>query len=74
MINVKLCRMVVLIKLDPFIPVSVTMIEFKGHSSVKQFELKILRSYPTELKFCLIVDYIKCIMNIPLVFFIFAHV
>ena len=37
MINVKLCMMVVLIELYPFIPLSVTLIVFQGHSNVKQF-------------------------------------
>ena len=33
----QLCMMVVLIELYPFIPLSVTLIVFGGHSSVKQF-------------------------------------
>ena len=37
MINVKLCVMVVFTELYPFIPFSVTMIVFQGHSSVEQF-------------------------------------
>ena len=36
-INVKLCMMVVLIELYPFIPLTVTLIAFQGHSSIKQF-------------------------------------
>ena len=36
-INVKLYNMVVVIGLYPFIPLSVTLIVFQGHSSVKQF-------------------------------------
>ena len=36
-INVKLCMVVVLTELYPFIPLSVTLIVFQGHSSVKQF-------------------------------------
>ena len=37
-INVKLCLVVVLIELYPFIiPLSVTLFVFQGHSSVKQF-------------------------------------
>ena len=36
-INVKLRMMVVLIELYPFIPLSVTLVVFQGHSSVKQF-------------------------------------
>ena len=35
-INVKLCMVVVLIEHYPFIPLSVTLIVFQGHSSVKQ--------------------------------------
>ena len=37
MINVKLCMMVVLSELYPFIPLSVTLIVFEGHSNVKLF-------------------------------------
>ena len=37
MINVKLCMMVVLIEFFPFIPLSVTLNVFQGHSSVKHF-------------------------------------
>ena len=37
MINVKLCMVVVLIKCYPFIQLSVTLIVFEGHSSVKHF-------------------------------------
>ena len=40
MMNFKLCMVVVLIDLYPFIPLSVTLIEFQGHSSVS-FSLKI---------------------------------
>ena len=36
MIDVKLCIMIVLIKLYPFVPLTVTVIGFQGHSSVKQ--------------------------------------
>ena len=36
MINVKLCMMVVLMELYPFIPLSVTLIVLQGHSSGKQ--------------------------------------
>ena len=35
--NVKLCIMVLLTELYPFIPLSVILIRFQGHSSVKQF-------------------------------------
>ena len=48
MINVKLCMMTVLIEFYPFIPLSVALIAFQGHSSVKQSKLKILCSYPIE--------------------------
>ena len=58
-INVKLCMMIVLIELCPFLPFSVTLIVFQGHSSVKQFELKMLYSYPIKLKVCTIVDFVK---------------
>ena len=37
MINVKLYMRVVLIELYPFIPLSVTLIVFQGHGSIKQF-------------------------------------
>ena len=37
MINVKLCMMVVLFELYPFISLSVTLIVIKVHSSVKEF-------------------------------------
>ena len=37
MINGKLCMMLVLIKLYPLIPLSVTLVVFQGHSSVKWF-------------------------------------
>ena len=36
MINIKLCKMVVLTELYPLIPLSVTLIVFQGHSGVKQ--------------------------------------
>ena len=58
-LNVKLCMMVELIEFYPFIPLSVTLMVFQGHSSVKQFELKILCSYLIKLKLCTIVDYVK---------------
>ena len=41
MIKDKLCVMVVLIELYPFIPLSVTLIVFQGLSSVEQFQLNI---------------------------------
>ena len=34
MMNVKICMMVVLVELYPFLPLSVTLIVFQGHSSV----------------------------------------
>ena len=37
MINDKLCMMVVLIELLPFMPLSDTLIAFQSHSFVKQF-------------------------------------
>ena len=37
MINVKIHMMVVLIELYPFIPLSITLTVFQGHSVVKQF-------------------------------------
>ena len=37
LVNVKLCMMAVLIKIDLFIPLSVTMTIFQGHINVKQF-------------------------------------
>ena len=40
-ISVKLCMMVLLVELYLFIPLSVTFTIFQGHSSVKQFKLKI---------------------------------
>ena len=42
-------------------------------SSVRQFSLKILCSYPVKLKQCRILKYIKQDMNIPL-FLTFAHI
>ena len=36
-INIKLCMMVLLFKLYPYIPLSVTLIVFQSHSSIKQF-------------------------------------
>ena len=57
MINVKLCMMVAFNELYPFIPLSVSLIVFQSHSSVKQFKLKNLCSCPIKLKLCKIVDY-----------------
>ena len=63
-INVKLCMMIVLIELYPFIILSVTLIVFQGHGSVKQFYLIVLCSYPIKIELCTIVDYVRQIMNI----------
>ena len=46
---------VLLTELYPLIPLSVTVIVFQGHSSVRQFYLKILCSYVIKLKLCRIV-------------------
>ena len=56
-INVKLCMMVLLTELYLFIPLLVTLTIFQGHSSVKQSELKILCSCPTNFKLIRIVKY-----------------
>ena len=37
---IKLCMMALLIELYPFMPLSVTLIVFQGHSSVKEFQPK----------------------------------
>ena len=50
---------VLLIVLYLFIPLAVTLTIFQGHSDVKQFELKILCSYPVNLKLCRIVKQVK---------------
>ena len=49
-INVTLCMVVLLIELYLFIPLSVTLTIFKGHSHVKQFQLKNVCSYRVKLK------------------------
>ena len=54
---VKLCMMVVLIKLYNIHHFG-TLIVFQGHSSVKQFQLKILCSHRIKLNICMIVDLI----------------
>ena len=54
-INVKLCMMVPLTELYLFVPVSVTLTIFQGHSNVKQLQLEILCSYLVKLKLCRIV-------------------
>ena len=69
-INVKLCMMVLFIKLYLCIPLSVTFTIFQGHSSVNQFPLKFLCSYLIKLKFDRIVLYAKKIMNVPCFWYI----
>ena len=59
MMNIKLCMIVLLIELYLFIPHSVTLALFQGHSNVKMFALKILCSDPVKFKLCKIVKYIK---------------
>ena len=54
-INFKLCMMVVLIELYPFIPLSVTLIVFQGDRSVLTENVMFLST----LKLCLAVDYVK---------------
>ena len=58
-VNVKLCTMVLLIELYPFIPLSVTLIVFEGHSSVKRCGLKISCSYTIKKKLFRIVKWVK---------------
>ena len=58
-INVKLCTMVLLVKLYLFILLSVTLTIFQGHRSVKQFKLKIVCSYPIKLKLDRIVKNVR---------------
>ena len=58
MINVKLCMMVVLVELYPFVSLCQILIVLQGHSSVQQFQMKILWAYPIKLKLCAIVDYV----------------
>ena len=62
MTNVKLCMVVVLNERCPFIPLSVALIVFQGHGSVKHFELKIVCAYLSELKFCTVLHQVdhKC--------------
>ena len=49
-INVELRMTVLFIELYLFIPLSVTLNTFQGHSNVEYFNLKILCSYPRKLK------------------------
>ena len=72
-INVKLCMILLLIELYLFIPLSVTLTLFQGHSSVKQIELKFLCSYQIKLKLYTVVNYVTQIMN-TLLFLMFTHV
>ena len=51
-INVKVCLMVLLSELYLFIPLSVIFTIFQGYSNVKQVLLRIMCSYPVELKLC----------------------
>ena len=37
MVSVKLCMVVILVELYSFIPLSVTLIVFQGHSNIQQF-------------------------------------
>ena len=67
-INVKLCMMVLHIELYLFVTLSVTLRLLQGHSSVKQFQLKISCSYSIKLKLCRIVKLVKLIMNIQYYF------
>ena len=69
-VNIKLCIMVVLIEVYPFIPLSVTLIVFQRHRASDSFNWKFKL---VKLKLCTIVDYIKLTMNIPLIL-IFTHV
>ena len=62
-INVKLYVSILLIELYLFIPLSATFTIFQGHSSVKQFELKMSCSYPIILKLKRSVKYVQMTMN-----------
>ena len=42
--------MTLFIKLYLFIPLSVTLITFQGHGSLKQIQLEIFNSHPSKLK------------------------
>ena len=54
-IDVKFCMVVLLFELYLFIPLSLTLTIFQGHSNVKQFSQIILCSYLSKLKRCRIV-------------------
>ena len=53
-INVKLCVMVLLIEHFMFLPLSVTLTLFKGHSNVELSNQKFC-SYPIKQKLCMII-------------------
>ena len=55
-INVNLCTLVLLIELYLFIPFSMILTIFQGHSNVKHFKLKILCSYEIKLKLDRIIE------------------
>ena len=50
--------MVLLIELYLFIPILVTLTIYQGHSSVKQFILNILCSYPIKVKLHMVFKYV----------------
>ena len=58
MVSVKLCMMVILTEPHPFMPLSWTCACISG-SQHSQISLKIVCSYPIELKFSTIVNNIK---------------
>ena len=65
--------MILLITLYQFIPLLVTItVLIQSHSCVKHFKLKILCSYETKLRPCMVFNYVKKILNIPL-FMTFAR-
>ena len=68
MINIKLCEMVLHIELYLFSPLSMNLIIFQGHSSVKQFQLKMLCFEPIKFKLCTVIHHVDCIMSIVLMF------
>ena len=71
-INVKICAMVLLADHYLFIPLSITLITFQGHSNIKQCLLTIL-CYILKLKLCRTAKSVKQIINVPL-FFTFANI
>ena len=64
MVNVKLCKVVLVVDLYLRVPFSVTVTISEGHHSVKQFELKVLCSCPVRLKLCMIFNYVDKIVYI----------